>query len=61
VLIDGKVAGVINELSGVGPGEIEYQVLLDYTLLTPGKRVVSLVLRHREGLTTRYELVGNLG
>jgi hypothetical protein len=61
VLIDGKVAGVINELSGVGPGEIEYQVLLDYTLLTPGKRVASLVLRHREGLTTRYELVGNLG
>jgi len=61
VLIDGKVAGVINELSGVGPGEIEYQVMLDYTLLTPGKHVPTLVLRHRVGLTTQYELVGPLG
>ena len=61
VLIDGKVAGVINELSGVGPGEIEYQVMLDYTLLTPGKHVPTLVLRHRVGVTTQYELVGPLG
>ena len=61
VLIDGKVAGVINELSGAVPGELDYQVLLDYTLLTPGKRVASLVLRHRVGSTTKYELVGNLG
>ena len=60
VLIDGKVAGVINELSGAVPGKIEYQVLLDYTLLTPGNHVASLVLRHRKGLTTEYELVGNL-
>ncbi len=61
VLIDGKVAGVINELSGAAPGEIDYQVLLDYTLLTPGKHVPTLVLRHRVGLTTQYELVGPLG
>ncbi|CAB4759015.1 MAG: sulfatase-like hydrolase/transferase [Actinobacteria bacterium] len=61
VLIDGKVAGVINELSGAAPGEIDYQVLLDYTLLTPGKHVPTLVLRHRIGLTTQYELVGPLG
>jgi hypothetical protein len=61
VLIDGKVAGVISELSGAVPGEIEYQVLLDYTSLTPGSHVASLVLRHRKGLTTEYELVGNLG
>lgn len=61
VLIDGKVAGVINELSGAAPGEIDYQVLLDYTLLTPGKHVPTLVLRHRVGLSTQYELVGPLG
>jgi hypothetical protein len=61
VLIDGKVAGVIDELSGAVPGELEYQVLLDYTLLTPGKHVASLVLRHRVGSTIEYELVGNLG
>lgn len=60
VLIDGKVAGVINELAGAKPGVVEFQTLLDYTLLTPGNHSVSLVIRTRDGITEKYEMVGPL-
>ena len=61
VLIDGKVAGIVNELQGAAPGAVEFQTLLDYTLLTPGDHTVSLVIRTGTGNNLKYEMVGPLG
>ena len=61
ILVDGKVAGVVNELAGAKAGVLEFQSLLDYTALTPGNHSVTLVIRTRDGANVKYELVGELG
>ncbi len=60
ILIDGKVAGVIDELSGAKAGKLEFIAVLDYTLLTPGQHQVSLVIDNSNSDNSDYELVGSL-
>ena len=50
VTLDGKVVGVVGELSQAAPGTLTFSVVLDYASLTPGKHTVGfLVARHGTG------------
>ncbi len=60
VMIDGKVAGIIDELSAAQAGTMAFTVMLDYTMLTAGERKVSLVIHTKENDRDVYENVGEL-
>ena len=60
VMIDGKVAGIIDELSAAQAGTLAFTVILDYTMLTAGERKVSLVIHTKENDRDVYENVGEL-
>ncbi|MSO58931.1 MAG: hypothetical protein EXQ63_01220 [Ilumatobacteraceae bacterium] len=60
VLVDGKVAGVVDELAGAKAGKLDFLAVLDYTLLTKGPHQVSLVMYSTSGGIGVYELVGPL-
>ncbi len=46
VLVDGKVAGVVDAFSGSEPGLYSANVVLDYRSLTPGSHVAKVVIRY---------------
>ena len=60
VMIDGKVARIIDELSAAQAGTLAFTVILDYTMLTAGERKVSLVIHTKENDRDVYENVGEL-
>lgn len=60
VTIDGKIAGIIDELSAAQAGTLAFTVMLDYTMLTAGERKVSLVIHTKENDRDEYENVGEL-
>ena len=61
ILVDGKVAGVVDELQNAPIGALEFQTMLDYTLLSPGNHSITLVIRKNIGDGVTYEMVGELG
>jgi len=60
VTIDGKIAGIIDELSAAQAGTLPFTVMLDYTMLTAGEREVSLVIHTKDNSRDVYENVGKL-
>jgi len=60
VTIDGKIAGIIDELSAAQAGTLPFTVMLDYTMLTAGERKVSLVIHTKDNGRDVYENVGKL-
>ena len=60
VTIDGKIAGIIDELSAAQAGTLPFTVMLDYTMLTAGAHKVSLLLHTKDNGRDVYENVGEL-
>jgi len=60
VTVDGKIAGIIDELSAAQVGILPFTVMLDYTMLTAGPHQVSLVIHAKDNGHDVYENVGKL-
>ena len=60
VTVDGKIAGIIDELSAAQVGTLPFTVMLDYTMLTAGPHQVSLVIHTKDNGRDVYEDVGEL-
>jgi hypothetical protein len=52
VVVDGRAAGVLGELSGQ-EGEIVFTAVLDYSVLGAGAHTVELFVREADGTVTR--------
>jgi hypothetical protein len=52
VVVDGRAAGVLGELSGQ-EGTVGFTAVLDYSLLGAGSHTVELFVREADGTLTR--------